>query len=498
MKTQISLVLVTTFFILLFSLNSYKFKPAVLANILNENVSVMVKFKDQLDESFLDEIKLYPSLERRKILYKTLTNLALKTQSDVVDFLEQKKLPYKRHYLINAIYLHLVDKDTVSKLSKFSEIENIFLVPNFYQTKTLTAQRNIEPKNRQANLVEPNISHIGADRVWEEFTDGSGIVVASQDTGAYWSHGALINQYRGSVDGKVVHDYNWHDAVKQSLTSYQGDNPCGFDSPVPCDDLSHGTHVLGIAVGGDSTNSIGVAPGASWIACRNKDKGVGNVSTYIGCFEFFLAPYKIGGDAMRDGDPTKAPHIISNSWSCPESEGCVEDQFSSLLKILKSAGIFVVVSAGNSGPRCSSVDVAPALNTEDAFSVGTIFYETNQIWHLSSRGPSPFNGKVVPHIVAPGINIRSSISDGQFGNDWYGSSMATPHVAGAVALIWASNKNLIGKVDETAKILMDTATGKFAQIVCGDNKNNIPNNTYGHGILDVYEAVKQANSLSQY
>ncbi len=505
-----SLVFISTLIFCLRVIENTRVEPKVFDKLLNGNVSVMVTFKDQLNDVFLDHIASYPVSERGKVLYNFLTNLALNSQRDVVDFLNSVDVLYKRHYLINAIFVQSAGEEVVKKLSKFNEIDRIFLISNVTEVTHTTGVTSLSGINNNSSLggkqqlppveyppqvsVEPNISYIGADKVWEEFTDGEGIVVASQDTGADWSHGALVDQYRGSTGDKPQHDFNWHDAVEHSLISYAENNPCGYSSSIPCDDLSHGTHVLGIAVGSDGTNFTGVAPGASWIACRNKDMGVGNLSTYLGCFEFFFAPYKVGGDHMTDGDPSKAPHIINNSWSCPGTEGCFQDELLDVLKILKTAGIFVVVSAGNSGPGCSSIESSPAWHTDHSFSVGAIFYVTDEIWHLSSRGPSSYTNKVAPHIVAPGMNIRSSLSNGLFGDDWYGTSMATPHVAGAIALVWSANKSLIGQVDKTAQILMDTATPKFARVVCGNNKNKIPNNTYGHGILDVYRAVQLAIS----
>ena len=64
------------------------------------------------------------------------------------------------------------------------------------------------------------------------------------------------------------HDYNWHDAIHDSVG-----NPCGNDSPFPCDDHCHGSHTTGTTIGDDGAgNQIGMAPGAKWIACRMLDE----------------------------------------------------------------------------------------------------------------------------------------------------------------------------------------------------------------------------------
>ena len=138
-----------------------------------------------------------------------------------------------------------------------------------------------------------------------------------RDTGVRWTHNAIKPHYRGWDGVTADHDYNWHDSIHDS-----SGNPCGNDSPFPCDDSFHGTHTIGTAIGDDGTgNQIGMAPGAKWIGCRNMDEGAGTPARYIECMEFFLAPYPIGGTPSQ-GDPTKAPDMTINSWGCPPSEGC--------------------------------------------------------------------------------------------------------------------------------------------------------------------------------
>src|SRR5690606_12774389 len=159
-----------------------------------------------------------------------------------------------------------------------------------------------------------NITAFGAAKVWEELkVRGEGIVIAGQDTGYEWDHPALKHQYRGNLGRAVNHNYNWHDAIHAPIQ--RAGNKCGYDLAATCDDNDHGTHTMGTMVGNDGgENQIGVAPAAKWIGCRNMDAGVGTPQTYIECFEYFLAPYPYGANAMMAGDPTKAPHVINNSW----------------------------------------------------------------------------------------------------------------------------------------------------------------------------------------
>jgi subtilisin family serine protease len=143
--------------------------------------------------------------------------------------------------------------------------------------------------------VEWNVEKINAPAAWALGYTGQGVVVAGADTGYQWDHPALKPQYRGWNGITVTHDYNWHDAIRDSTG-----NPCGNDSPAPCDDDGHGTHTMGTIVGDDGAgNQVGVAPGAKWMGCRNMDEGYGTPARYIECFEFFLAPYPSAATHLR-------------------------------------------------------------------------------------------------------------------------------------------------------------------------------------------------------
>ena len=86
--------------------------------------------------------------------------------------------------------------------------------------------------------------------------------------------------------------------------------------------------------------------------------------------------------------------------------------------------------------------------------MGAYDHRSEKIAGFSSRGPSSFDGEIGPDIVAPGVRIRSAVPGGGYqGGFWSGTSMAGPHVAGVVALVWAAQPELIGKIDETAELI---------------------------------------------
>jgi subtilisin family serine protease len=321
---------------------------------------------------------------------------------------------------------------------------------------------------------------------------GENIIVAGQDTGIRWDHKALQSHYRGWDGTTADHRYSWHDAVHKTIG---GGSSCGYDLDTPCDDHDHGTHTMGTVVGDDNAgNQIGVAPAAKWIGCRNMDGGMGNPEMYTECFQWFLAPWPQHGDQIQDARPEMAPHVINNSWGCPRSEGCDGGEFERILKAMKAAGIFVVASAGNEGSGCSTIKDGPAFHTDLLLSVGAVDHRNDTIASFSSRGPSTFDNKIGPDVTAPGVNVRSAVRSGGYAEfGWSGTSMAGPHLVGMIALLWSAEPSLIGQIDETERLLTQTAEAKTATQTCGGTPGTArPNNTFGYGIANIYEAIKTA------
>lgn len=456
----------------------------------NTHVLVFLKQKADLSKAALLETKE----EKTRYVYETLSLHSQVYQAEISSWLKEKGADFRNFYIVNAIAVYNPDIDLLKQIAEREEVERIALDPRIkldLPTPSFMFELQSSPDSSQ---IADNLKYIGATRVWEEFgVFGEGIVLASQDTGADWQHPALIRKYRGYEAHQVSHDYHWHDAIHHSITGH--DKKCGYNLRFPCDDNDHGTHTIGTMLGSDQNGKIiGVAPEAQWIACRNMDAGDGRPSTYLECFEFFLAPYPYGADPRINGNPNLSPHIINNSWSCPKSEGCKGDEILDALKALKSAGIMVVVSAGNEDPNCSSISDQPASHSRWSLRVGAFDHRKDRIARFSSRGPSLYDGAVGPDPVAPGVDILSSVPGGEYESwMWSGTSMAGPHVAGVVALLWSARPDLIGKIDESINLLKKAAKPKAADQLCGERKiSEIPNNTFGWGILDAYETLKLA------
>jgi uncharacterized repeat protein (TIGR01451 family) len=450
-------------------------------------VDVLVILAEQADLSAAGERRTREG--RLRYVYDRLRTTALKSQASLRTELDLAGVEYRPYYAVNMIALE-GDRDLVARLAARSEVAQIVVNPHVRQELPMLDSGELSPQ--VGGGIAWGVKQIDADEVWELGYTGEGIVIAGQDTGYDWEHPALINQYRGYNGVTATHDYNWHDAIHEDDPHTLPGNPCGFDVAYPCDDDNHGTHTMGTMVGDDGEgNRIGVAPSAQWIGCRNMEEGWGTPASYIECFEFFLAPYPVGGDPFTDGDPSQAPHVINNSWTCPPSEGCNPGTLQAVVDNVRAAGIVVVASAGNSGSYgCGTVQDPPAIY-DAALSVGAT-NGSDDIAGFSSRGPVTVDGsgRHKPDVSAPGVSVWSSVPGVGYG-PMSGTSMAGPHVAGTVALLWSAAPELVGDVAATEWVIARTARPRTTSQGCGgDAVDDVPNNTYGWGIVDALGAVQ--------
>ena len=158
----------------------------------------------------------------------------------------------------------------------------------------------------------------------------------------------------------------------------------------------------------------------------------------------------------------------------------------------------IVASAGNSGGNCSTVNNAPGMLNQ-SFTVGATD-STNGIAGFSSRGPSLFTGLLKPDVVGPGVGVRSTMkgTPNAYGT-LSGTSMAAPHVAGVVALLWSAVPTLRGDIAETERILRVTATPMTTTQTCNNVLGSAhPNNTFGYGLVNAEAAVNYARFRFRY
>ena len=412
-----------------------------------------------------------------------LESTADRTQGALRELLSARGVAHRAFWIANMIWVR-GDARLVEELASRDDVFHVYANPTVHLDDPVSRQPSGDFSS--PNTIEWNITKVHAPDVWALGFTGQGMVVAGEDTGYQWDHPALKNKYRGWNGSSANHNYNWHDSI------HSGGGVCGHDALAPCDDTDHGTHTMGTMVGDDGAgNQIGMAPGAKWIGCRNMDQGNGTPATYTECFQWMIAPTDLND---QNPDPTKAPHVINNSWGCPPSEGCTDPNvLMAVVESVRAAGIEVVVSAGNAGPSCSTVQDPPAIY-DASFSIGATDI-SDVIAGFSSRGAVTIDGsgRLKPDVSAPGVSVRSSIPINGYAN-FSGTSMAGPHVAGLVALLLSAAPSIAGDPDSIEPIITGSAVPRTDSQTCnGVPGSTIPNNTYGWGRVDALAAVSNVD-----
>jgi serine protease AprX len=459
-----------------------KIAPWVMDHTANgQQAEFFVVLADQADVS--GATNLPTKAEKGRYVFSTLLNKAQTTQEPVLQWLRERAIEHQSFYIINTILVkgNRQIAETLASRPDVASIEGNPVIHNNLPQKG-PVEGPVLPKRPET--IEPGINYTHAPQVWALGFTGQGIVIASADTGVRWTHNALKPHYRGWDGQNANHNFNWHDSIHNSVG-----NPCGNDSPFPCDDFFHGSHTTGTAIGDDGAgNQIGMAPGARWIGCRNMDQGDGTPARYIECMQFFLAPYPINCTPAQ-GDPSKAPDITINSWGCPVSEGCtVGNELQAAVEAQAAAGIQMVVAAGNSGPGCSTVSDPPSFYAA-SYTAGALNTGFDTIASFSSRGPviRDGSGRIKPDITAPGTNTRSCDNSCDTCYTFAsGTSMATPHISGAMGLLWCAIPSLRHQINASRDVLNNNAHF-IASAACG--AIGPPNNVYGWGRVDIAAAV---------
>ncbi|MCX4988118.1 MULTISPECIES: S8 family serine peptidase [unclassified Streptomyces] len=433
------------------------------------DATFFVVLKDQADLSGAKKQKTHAA--RARAAFKVLRANAADSQASLTSFLDKKRIGHQDYWIANAIQV-TGDQDLVNELAKRSDVASIVKEHHYKLDDIETADSKITTSRTDSSAggddtPEWGVTDIGADDVWKQYDDrGEGIVIANVDSGVQYNHPDLVAQYRGNNgDGSFTHDYNWYDPTGQ----------CGAGG-VPCDNNGHGTHTMGTMVG---KNGIGVAPNAKWIAAKGCESSSCSDASLLAAGQWILAPTDHNGQNPR---PDLAPNIVNNSWG-----GGDTTFYQDIVEAWNAAGIFEAFAAGNDGDgkTCSTAHApgsqAPSYGVGAYDSAGTIA-------SFSGFGPSLVDGSMKPNISAPGVNVRSTWPGSSY-NSISGTSMATPHVAGAVALLWSAAPSLIGRIDET-RALLDQGARDVDDTHCGGTAGM--NNVWGEGKLDILASVDLA------
>jgi len=459
-------ILVTAFFIsTLFSvfftasgdkISSYSIKTGenskvnfdgYIIQFVDEPISVFKnKLRVKMKEFFSDLASLVSSslFNQKLVQYKDKLLLVHKTAKEYILKLlgndKESEEIFSRSFtgLFNGMSIKNVPDDVVEKIRNLPYI------------------KSITPNRKISVCLDESVPIIGADDVWRlhdkngNNVTGKGIKIAFIDTGVDYTHPDLIDNYKGGYD----------------FVNNDAD---------PMDDciFNHGTHCAGIALGTGNTSNytyVGVAPEADLYAYKILDyQGNGNEFDYIAAMH----------QAVYDDDVD----IISLSFGDNSTNANPDDTLSIVVDNAVSEGVVVVAAAGNEGEKERIVITSPGC-ARDSICVGAIDKHDN-IAPFSSTGPVEWDGSymVKPDLVAPGVGIVSTKKGGGY-TSMSGTSMATPHVAGAAALILQAKPELRDNPEKVKNILNETAADL-----------NYDVNSQGSGRVDVLNAVNIDDEL---
>ncbi|CAK4066581.1 unnamed protein product [Aphanomyces euteiches] len=398
-------------------------------------------------------------------IQQSLANHALTSQRSAKEVLqsqpEESAFTFKSFFISNTLHVSGATKDIISQLAKLPEVTNI-RKPYVAKLPVVTISNTNSSSISATN--EWGVNLIKAPAVWASGNKGEGIVVGGIDTGVLYTHEALKGNWRSN--------YGWYDPTKKTAT--------------PSDGNGHGTHTMGTSVG---QNGIGVAPGATWISCQGCTTDQCTEDSLLACGQWMLCPTDTQGNNPKCD---LAPNVINNSWG---GSSAGETWYQATVDAWQKAGIIPVFANGNAGPNCATV--ASPGDHKNVIGVGAVA-STDKLASFSSRGPTP-DKRIKPDVSAPGQNVRSSWNTGNSAyNTISGTSMATPHVTGAVALYLASHKGAAySDVLKAFTSTVDTATLTPNGANCGSvSDSKYPNNNYGYGRINVANAAGVSPSPS--
>ncbi len=494
-QKYLSIAIILLFFFTLFELASHdqaiaavdgssKIESSLFEQVsLNGSSDFIMRFTPQADLSAAYSMNWEA---RGEYVYNTLSEIASRSQAQAKAILDAQGLTYQTFIAGNELYVwgsyltgtnELVVLNELSALPELSSIrapssysiDPVFgSLNNSWAGDLLAEHRLVTVEISTTATIAWGIQDTKADQFWTDYSHrGDGIVVANIDTGVQWNHPALIHSFKCGANPSDP--ACWYD-------------PTGICTTGACDNQGHGTHTMGTMVADDNPSLpyiAGMAPDAKWIACKGCENTTCLDQDILACADWVLAP---------GGNPANRPNVVNNSWGGPGGN----DWFKVKVDAWRAAGIFPAFSAGNSSGCPVPGTIGSMGSPGDYQESFTSTAHNSSRLHYYAQGPSPFGHEpyTKPNLSAPGVGILSTYSVPL--GSWIslsGTSMASPHSAGAVALLWSCNPSLIGQVDTTFQLLQNTADTPPPG-TCSAPADGQGNYTFGYGYLDVLAAGK--------
>jgi len=395
--------------------------------------------------------------DRGEYVWNALNEVAAKSQAPVIEYAKQHGLNYTSMLTTNSVLIRGGSPAAANDLAGLPGVAYLRLERILELEPIVTDGQPAPEYTKDWGLIDTN-----ADDVWALGYQGAGMKVANIDTGVQYNHPALDQAF--ACPGQPGNAACWKDPA----------NICGGSA---CDNVGHGTHTMGTMVGDNDpslTYWVGMAPDATWIACKGCESNSCSEGSLNTCADWIVAP---------NGNPANRPNVVNNSWG----GGGGDNWYLAKVNAWRAAGIFPAFSAGNSGSSCSTLG-SPGDYQE---SFGSAAHSSSRtIASFSSRGPSAYGHApyTKPNLSAPGVSICSSVPTNGWNCTYSGTSMASPHTAGAVALIWSACPSYVGQIDSTFQLLQNNTDAPPAGN-CG-NPGDGGNYTYGYGYLNALKAVQ--------
>jgi serine protease AprX len=443
-----------------------------------EQIPVNVVLKVQAQPSELAAVKSgLDRISSRFAVSDYLKALASSEQAVLLDYLEEMELKgavswVNPLWIVNCISIRATG-EVVRRCARFPEVARI----------TLNVKRKVLPEKDWNRIDEKRmfttsradtawgVKWIRAHEAWELYgVKGESALVAVLDTGTDYNHSDLINRVWHNP-GEIPNNSKDDDG-NGYIDDYYGYDFGSHDSN-PMDDYGHGTHVAGTVAGDGSAGILtGVAPATTIQILKVLTYGNGDEEDVWEALQYCV-----------DNGTTNATGSIG-WWHLYHNPD--RPSWRTVCENTVAAGVALTFCVGNErGYFDPPYMIRTPGDVPCVMGIGATGYKTDHYASFSSEGPTYWDdypyppGLVKPDICAPGESVNSTVMGGGYSGDtWSGTSMATPHVAGLIALMITANP--ASTPEEIRSCLESTAI---------DQGSPGKDNDYGYGRVDAVEAV---------